>query len=93
MYTHFSMIEPDEIHRTDRQKEVDRGTPLCAYSWHRLLQCYSPFYSPAIRPPDARMVAGRCSPVRELLDKAQTLLYSMEAEVTRGGAVVSSLGS
>ena len=33
------------------------------------------------------------SPGRELLDKAQTLLYSMEAEVTRGGAVVSSLGS
>ena len=85
------MIEPDEIHRTDRQKEIDRGTPLCAYSWHRLLQCYSPFYSTAIRTPDARMVAW--SPGRELLDKAQTLLYSMEAEVTRGGAVVSSLGS
>ena len=47
--------------------------------------------------PFARLMLGwslvACSPARELLDKAQTLLYSMEAEVTRGGAVVSSLGS
>jgi hypothetical protein len=42
--------------------------------------------------PFARLILG-WSPGRELLDKAQTMLYSMEAEVTRGGAVVSSLGS
>ena len=42
--------------------------------------------------PFARLMLG-WSPGRELLDKAQTLLYSMGAEVTRGGAVVSSLGS
>ena len=47
--------------------------------------------------PFARLILGwslvAWSPGRESLDKAQTMLYSMEAEVTRGGAVVSSLGS
>ena len=70
------------------QAEVRRGTPLCAYiiagtDYYNARADFIPLALAGLTRGDGRF----------LLDRAQTLLYSMVAEVTRGGAVVSSLGS